>query len=209
MAVDQQARYASLLLSWNQRLNLTGARTEAELARHLRDAHALLEASWEGIARLVDVGSGGGLPAIPLALALPGVGFTLVEANRRKAAFLEHVAGELAMGNLNVVCGRAEEIARQPVHREAYDRAISRAAARPAVLLELALPLVRVGGDLLAVVGELDPGALAGAASCLGAQAPWLERTGDGSPLLRTRKQRSTPAEFPRRFQVMSRRPLA
>jgi 16S rRNA (guanine527-N7)-methyltransferase len=209
MAVEREARYAALLLEWSRRLNLTGARTVEELAPHLRDAHGLLEFSWVGIARVLDLGSGGGLPAIPLALALPQVSFTLVEANRRKVAFLQHVAGELAMGNVAVHCGRAEELARQAELREAFDRAISRAAARPALLLELALPFVRVGGDLLAVVGELDPGPLATVALRLGARAPWIERNRAGRPLLRTRKEQPTPMEFPRRSAAWRRRPLA
>lgn len=209
MAVECEARYATLLLEWNRRLNLTGARTAAELAPHLRDARGLLDVSWVGIARVIDLGSGGGLPAIPLALALPQVSFTLLEANRRKVAFLQHLAGELAMGNVDVLCGRAEELAHEPARREAFDRAISRAAARPSLLLELALPFVRVGGDLLAVVGELDPGPLATVALRLGGQAPWIERTRAGRPLLRTGKAQSTPPEFPRRSGARKRRPLA
>ena len=208
MAVDREARYAALLLEWNQRLNLTGARTAEDLAPHLRDARGLLDVSWERIARVLDVGSGGGLPAIPLALALPRVSFTLLDANRRKVAFLEHVAGELAMDNVTVLSGRAEELARQPAHREAFDRAISRAAARPAVLLELALPFVSVGGDLLAVVGEVEAGPLGPAARRLGADPPWIERTRDGRPLLRTRKRQATPPDLPRRAGAM-KRPLA
>jgi 16S rRNA (guanine527-N7)-methyltransferase len=209
MAVDREARYAALLLLWNHRLNLTGAHTEAELAPHLSDARGLLSVCWEGIARVVDVGSGGGLPAIPLALALPHVSFTLLEANRRKAAFLEHVAGELAMSNVAVLNGRAEELAHDPSRREAFDRAISRAAARPGLLLELALPLVRVGGDLLAMVGELDPHPLEAAAVRLGAHPPWIDRTGAGRPLLRTRKARPTPPDLPRRGAALKRRSLA
>ena len=208
MAVDREARYAALLLEWNQRLNLTGARTAEGLAPHLRDARGLLEVSWERIARVLDVGSGGGLPAIPLALALPGISFTLLDANRRKVAFLEHVAGELAMDNVTVLSGRAEELARQPAHREAFDRVISRAAARPAVLLELALPFVRVGGDLLAVVGEVEAGPLEPAARLLGAEPPWIERTRDGRPLLRTRTKQATPPDLPRRAGGL-KRPLA
>ena len=209
MAMEPEAQYAALLLDWNQRLNLTGARTAQDLAPHLRDAHGLLEVSWQGIATVIDIGSGGGLPAIPLALALPGVRFTLLEANRRKVAFLEHAAGELGMGNVEVAVGRAEELARLPRYREVFDRAISRAAARPAILLELALPFIRVGGDLVAAVGELDPAALDLVARTLGATRPQVERTRAGRPLLRLTKAEATPARFPRRPGVPARRPLA
>jgi 16S rRNA (guanine527-N7)-methyltransferase len=209
MAVEREARYAALLLEWNRRFNLTGARTEEELAPHLGDAHRLLEVPWEGIVRVLDLGSGGGLPAIPLALALPHVTFTLLEASRRKVAFLQHVAGELAMDNVEVVWGRAEDLAHDPALREAFDRGTSRAVAPPALLLELALPFVRVGGDLLAAVGEVDPAPLAPAALRLGGQPPWIERTRAGRPLLRCRKTVSTPPEFPRRSSVRRRRPVA
>jgi 16S rRNA (guanine527-N7)-methyltransferase len=206
--MEREAQYAALLLDWNQRLNLTGARTDAELAPHLQDARGLLEVPWEGIESAIDIGSGGGLPAIPLALALPSCRFTLLEANRRKVAFLHHVAGALSIENVEVAMGRAEELGHQARYREAFDRAISRAAARPAVLLELALPFIRPGGDLVAEVGAVDLEALRPVARTLGAEIPRIEHTRGGRALLRLRKVSSTPAQFPRRPGVPQRRPL-
>ncbi|HYM50923.1 MAG TPA: 16S rRNA (guanine(527)-N(7))-methyltransferase RsmG [Candidatus Limnocylindrales bacterium] len=207
--MDREAQYAALLLDWRQRVNLTGARTLAELEPHLKDAHGLLEISWAGVTRAIDIGSGGGLPAIPLALALPGVRFTLLEASRRKVAFLQHVAGELRLDNVEVVDRRAEEAGRLPGYREAFDRAVSRAAARPAVLLELAVPFIRTGGDLVADVGAIDAAPLAPVAARLGASPPWIERTRAGQSVLRLRKLSPTPPEYPRRPGVPERRPLA
>src|SRR5207248_11433155 len=114
-------------------------------------------------------------PAIPLAVQMPHIQFTLLEANARKCAFLEHVAGTLGLANVAVVPGRAEELGHQPAFREQFDRAISRAAARPEVLLELALPFVRTGGDLVAQVSPLDPLVLEPAARLLGGGLPRLE----------------------------------
>src|SRR5260370_31096280 len=92
-----------------------------------------------------------------LAVAMPQVQFTLLEANARKIAFLEHVSGTLGLSNVVVAGGRAEELGHRADLREQFDPAISRAAARPEVLLELALPFLRTGGDPVAQVKYLDP----------------------------------------------------
>jgi 16S rRNA (guanine527-N7)-methyltransferase len=141
---------------------------------------------------------------------MPQVHFTLLEANSRKCAFLEHLAATLNLANVNVAPGRAEELGHRPALREQFDRAISRAAAPPAVLLELALPFVRPGGDLLAQVSPVDPQLLDLAARLLGGGLPRLVRPGDGAgTLLVVPKLGPTPAGFPRRTGVPNRKPLA
>jgi 16S rRNA (guanine527-N7)-methyltransferase len=202
-------QYAQLLLDWNRTVNLTGAKTLEQVEAQIGQAAGLRAITWGGVRRVIDIGSGGGLPAIPLALALPEIEFSLLEANRRKTAFLEHLAGSLKLANVRVLPGRAEELAHQPELREQFDRAISRAAAPPAVLLELALPFVRTGGGLFAEVASIDPERLEHAAHLLGGGAPRLERPAPGgSALLVVDKVGSTPTEFPRRTGVPNRRPL-
>ena len=202
-------RYAQLLLEWNRSINLTGARTPEQAEALIADAGVLLKASWTGITRVIDIGSGGGLPAIPLAVAMPQVEFTLLEANDRKCGFLEHVAATLNLTNVVVAAGRAEELGHRPTLREQFDRAISRAAARPEVLLELALPFVRTGGDLVAQVSPLDPLVLEPAARLLGGGTPRLEHPAGGHALLVVPKLAPTPTRFPRRTGVPGRKPLA
>jgi 16S rRNA (guanine527-N7)-methyltransferase len=203
-------RYAQLLLEWNRTVNLTGARTIEEVHAHIEDADRLLALSWDGIQRVIDVGSGGGLPAIPLALRLPAVEFSLLEANTRKCAFLQHVAASLAMRNVRVLPGRAEDLGRQPELREQFDRAISRAVAQPPVMLELTLPFVRPGGDLLAEVSELDPESLTGVARLLGGGVPRLRRgPSDRDYVLIVDKIEATPDQYPRRAGLPNRKPLA
>src|SRR5256885_8852444 len=85
-------QYAYLLLEWNRSINLTGARSLEEVEALIDDAGVLLEASWGGISRVIDIGSGGGLPAIPLAVEMPHIPFTLFEGNAPQGALLEHVA---------------------------------------------------------------------------------------------------------------------
>jgi 16S rRNA (guanine527-N7)-methyltransferase len=203
-------RYAQLLLDWNRSVNLTGARTLEEVLAQIAAGDALLAVPWTGIGRVIDIGSGGGLPAIPLALAMPQVHFTLLEANTRKCAFLEQVAATLKLTNVAVAAGRAEELGHRPQLREQFDRATSRAAAPPAVLLELALPFVKPGGDLFAQVSPVDPELLEAAARLLGGGPPRLERpAGDAGTLLHVPKLGPTPPGFPRRTGVPNRKPLA
>jgi 16S rRNA (guanine527-N7)-methyltransferase len=145
---------------------------------------------------IVDVGSGGGSPGIPLAAAFPEREVTLLEAERRKCDFLE----QWAPPNARVVWGRAEE---QPV--DVYGVALAKALARPATAAEWCLPLVRTGG---AVVLWLGPSA------DLGAVARVAERVGGGEPeeregLVVIPKLTPTPAGFPRRVGVAKKRPLA
>jgi len=147
---------------------------------------------------IVDVGSGGGVPGIPLAAALPDREVTLLEATRRKVEFLEQWAQELP--NLRVVWGRAED---QETDR--FGMAVAKALAPSAVAMEWCLPLVAVGGAAIVWVGtSVDPETLASAAEILGAEPPDLR---DG--LLVFRKVEPTPAGFPRRIGVARKRPLA
>jgi 16S rRNA (guanine527-N7)-methyltransferase len=147
---------------------------------------------------IVDVGSGGGVPGIPIAASLPDREVTLLEATRRKVDFLERWTDVLP--TLQVVWGRAEE---QETDR--FGVAVAKALASPAVALEWCLPLVAAGGAVVLWVGEsVSPAALAPAAEALGADPPEFC---DG--LLVTRKLQPTPAGFPRRVGVARKRPLA
>jgi 16S rRNA (guanine527-N7)-methyltransferase len=178
---------------------LTSLRDPAEARRVLLDDSlrgAKLVRGFEG--PIVDVGSGGGAPGIPLAAALPDREVTLLEAERRKADFLRRWAAELP--NLRVIWGRAEEQA-----TDEYGVAVAKALAPPAVAAEWCLPLVRVGGAAVLWVGptaELDRAARV--AEQLAA-APPEEHEG----LLVIRKLGPTPEGFPRRPGMARKRPLA
>jgi 16S rRNA (guanine527-N7)-methyltransferase len=145
---------------------------------------------------IVDVGSGGGSPGIPLALALPGREVTLLEAERRKCDFLER----WAPANARVVWGRAEE---QEV--ESYGVALGKALAQPPVAAEWTLPLVRVGGAAVLWLGpSADLAAVAKVSRLLGGGEPE-----DHDGLVVLPKVAPTPAGFPRRVGVAKKRPLA
>jgi 16S rRNA (guanine527-N7)-methyltransferase len=173
--------------------------TDSEEARRM-----LLEDSLRGVpvveqfeGPIVDVGSGGGAPGIPLAVALPNREVTLLESERRKAQFLERWTAELP--NLRVVWGRAEE-----QESDGFGVALAKALAPPPVAAEWCLPLVRPGGAAVLWVGpSADLDAVAGVAEQLAAAPP---EEGDGLVVLR--KLGPTPAGFPRRPGMARKRPL-
>ena len=162
---------------------------------------------------LVDVGSGAGLPGIPLKIARPDLEVTLIEADHDKAAFLVHACAALQLGHVEVVARRAEEAGRDPRLRESFDVGVARALAPLPVLAELCLPLVRVGGRLLAQKTEGEvASAAARAIDRLGGKlsgvvaAPSAARK--RGTVVVIEKVRATPARYPRRPGVPARRPI-
>ena len=162
---------------------------------------------------LVDVGSGGGLPGLVLKIARPELAVTLIEADETKAAFLVQACARLGLSGVEVLARRAEDVGHEPRHREAFDLATARALAPMPVLAELCLPLVRVGGRLLAQKTEHeDVAAAAHAIDELGGApaeviaAPTTARS--RGVVVLVAKVRPTPERYPRRAGVPARRPL-
>lgn len=186
---------------------LTAVRDLAEARRvHVDDALAAAELVRDG--PVVDVGSGGGSPGIPLAVVRPELHVDLLEAQRRKCSFLASAAA--GFPNVAVVCARAEEHGRAD-GREAYGTAVAQALASPQVALEWCLPLVRVGGRVILLAGEVDLERAAAAAEPVGGGPPEAVALPGGirRSLLLVAKVRPTPERFPRRPGVARKRPLA
>lgn len=157
-------RHLDELDLWNRRLNLTAVPREQAWERHVVQSLELLDAARLGAgARCADLGSGGGIPGLVVAVVRPDVSMTLIESDRRKAGFLVHVCGLLELRNVSVAARRAEELATDPAHRAAYDAVLSRAAAPPPLLWALTMPLLRSGGALWALVAAADASAAVGA----------------------------------------------
>lgn len=143
--------YLALLEKWNHTHNLTAIREPARMVtHHLLDALATLpHLPQQRALRLIDVGSGGGLPGVPLAIARPDWSVTLLDGNRKKAAFLRQVAGELKLPNVAVVAARVEDYAPEVP----FDAAISRAFAPLPRFVAAAHHLIGAGGRLVALKG--------------------------------------------------------
>jgi 16S rRNA (guanine527-N7)-methyltransferase len=181
----------------------------------IEDSLVLLDFLPPGRLRVIDVGSGGGLPGLPLRLARADLELTLLEANRRKAAFLIQAAATLGLASVEVVARRAEDAGRDPRHRETYDFALARAVAAMPVLVELCLPFVAVGGRLLAMKTDAAAEAESAGAAIdrlggrlieIGAAATGARSLGQ---VVVIEKVRPTPPQYPRRPGVPERRPLA
>ena len=147
------ARYLDLLLEANARMNLTRItdRAAAEL-QHVADALTVLPHLPPDAIRVADVGSGGGVPGIPLAVARPDATFLLIESTKKKAAFLRQAIDALGLANVSVSEWRAEDVGHSN-NREAFDVALARAVATMSWLAEWCLPLVKKGGKMLAMKG--------------------------------------------------------
>ena len=161
------ARYLDVLLDANRRMNLTRItdRAAAEV-QHVGDALTVLPHLPAGEFRVADVGSGGGVPGIPLAIARPDARVMLVESTKKKAAFLKSAAAELGLANVSVSEWRAEDVGRSN-SRETFDVAVARAVATLDWLAEWCLPLVKPGGKLLAMKGVRAAEEVAAAAKAI------------------------------------------
>lgn len=221
--VQRLYQYLCRLLQANQEMNLTALTNwEDVVSKHLLDCLALLKAPWweELQARtwdpLLDVGSGAGFPGLLFALLFPEKSIFLLEANKKKARFLQNIKEEANLSRLTVLPDRAENLGREAPYRERFSLVTARAVARLPELLELTLPFCRCGGFFLAYKGPQAQQELAEATTAcriLGGRLyatysyalPWGkgERT-----LLVFAKVSPTPAQYPRRPGIPKKRPL-
>jgi 16S rRNA (guanine527-N7)-methyltransferase len=205
---ERLARYGGLLLAANRQFNLTGAKSADELVPHLLDSVSVAPYITK---HLVDIGSGGGLPAIPLAI-VTGVPVTMVETTLKKARFLERMLAEFALAG-EVVPLRAEVAAHDERLRGTFHTGTARAVSSAPTVAELLLPFLEPGGLAVLQRGTMDDrerDALADAAPMLGAE---LERIDvlESEPLrhiVLIRKRSETSPRFPRRTGIPEKRPL-
>jgi len=153
---EQLAGFRNLILEWNRKFNLTALR-DAEsidgrlIAESLRLTPFLPD---RPDLRAIDIGTGAGIPGIPLAIARPDIEFTLVDSTGKKIRFVELAVSELGLSNVTAIHDRSELLAHDPLHREQYDLAFARAVTQLAALAELLLPFLVIGGQALLPKGE-------------------------------------------------------
>jgi 16S rRNA (guanine527-N7)-methyltransferase len=208
--------FGGLLLS--ARSNVTAVRDPRDIERlHFLDSLSFLGVPAVRVARhILDVGSGGGLPAVVLALALPETTVTALDSVRRKCVFIDEARARLGLRNLEVVCARAEEVGRTEA-REGFDVSVARAVAPLAVLAEYMMPMIRVGGAMVAAKTSLPDQeridgeaalAILGSDHCESVRARSFSGAEDRW-LLIARKERPTPTRYPRRVGIPEKRPLS
>lgn len=214
-AAKPLAEFAARLLEKNQVMNLTAITDPADVARlHLLDCAALLNIVPFKGKSVVDVGTGAGFPGMPLRILEPDFDLTLLDSLGKRITWLEEVCQDMGLQRVSAVHARAEEFAAD--HREQYDLATSRAVAQLNILCELALPLVKVGGQFLAmkaVDSDMEIDAARGAIGQLGGKIAGIrDYTIPGTDithrLVIIEKVKPTPAQFPRAFAKIKKSPL-
>jgi 16S rRNA (guanine527-N7)-methyltransferase len=210
--------YENELLSWNDRFNLTAIQDPLQVqTKHFLDSLSCLPIMREApVENIIDVGSGAGFPGIPLKIVLPQIHLTLVESVGKKVSFLKHMIGILGLHNINVVNERVEVLGQQSQHRQKYDWAIARAVAVMPVLAEYLLPLVRMGGKMLAMKGQNAPAETQTADRAFRILGGHLRRlvpvtlpgVTEERYLVVVDKVAATPESYPRRVGIPAKKPL-
>lgn len=210
--------YEKELMEWNRKFNLTAIRdSESIRTKHFLDSFSCVLA-WKAKppSNLIDVGTGAGFPGIPLKILYPNMKLTLVESVGKKAKFCEHLVSVLGLEHVTVIKRRAEEVGQDPHHRERYDWAVARAVANLNILSEYLLPLVKIGGTMLAQKGESGPAeahSAEGVMKMLGGNLREVVQVnlpgvaGDRYLVL-VDKVTATPPKYPRKAGIPGKMPL-
>jgi 16S rRNA (guanine527-N7)-methyltransferase len=210
--------YEKELLEWNQKFNLTAIRdAESIRTKHFLDSFSCVLA-WKSSPpnQLIDVGTGAGFPGIPLKILYPNLKLTLVESVGKKAMFCQHIVRVLGLEQVDVMQARAEDLGQDARHREKYDWAIARAVANMNVLSEYLIPLVRIGGTVLAQKGESGPAEAQSAEEAMRLLGGKLKQlipvnlpgVADDRYLVVVEKVAATPPRYPRKPGIPMKQPL-
>jgi 16S rRNA (guanine527-N7)-methyltransferase len=210
--------YEKELLEWNQKFNLTAIRdSESIRTKHFLDSFSCVLA-WKASPpnQVIDVGTGAGFPGIPLKILYPSLKLTLVESVGKKAMFCQHIVRVLGLEHVDVIQARAEELGQNPQHRERYDWAIARAVANLNVLSEYLIPLVRLGGAMLAQKGESGPAEAQSAEEAMKLLGGKLKQlisvnlpsVAEDRYLVVVEKVAATPPKYPRKPGIPMKQPL-
>jgi 16S rRNA (guanine527-N7)-methyltransferase len=216
--IEQFSIYEKLLLEWNKKINLTAIRDVQGIhIKHFLDSLSAVKGFNGGFpTSLIDIGTGAGLPGIPLKIAYPQIRLVLVESVGKKAKFCQLVVDSLALAGVEVIANRAEELACQSRYRERFDIAIARSVANMPVLTEYLLPLVRVGGRMIAQKGNnahIETQSAANAIKILGGELEKiipveLPGVSDERYLVIIKKTAATPLIYPRKAGLPVKKPI-
>jgi len=216
--LHQFEMYYKLLVEWNEVMNLTGiTEREAVYEKHFYDSLTLTGAAdLNHASTLADIGSGAGFPSLPVKIVFPHLKVTIVDSLAKRIRFLQAVTAALDLREVTCLHGRAEEVGRDPIHRDRYDVVTARAVARLAALNELCLPFARVGGMFVAMKGsdvneELEESRYSARklnAAIRDTLVLTLPGEGSARQLIALVKQGPTPRDYPRKPGVPLKQPL-
>lgn len=208
--------YYYLLLSWNEKFNLTAITEEKEVIyKHFLDSAQILSTSWiEPKDKVLDIGSGAGFPGVVLKILKPDLKVSLLEATAKKVGFLREVIQKCNLQKIEAIHGRAEEFAALPAYRGQFDIVVSRAVAPLNILSELSLPFVKINGKFLPMKGIQYDEELRDAKNALKLlggkfiESYEYDILGQHRYILKIKKFQETGKKFPRKYGMMKKKPL-
>ncbi|WP_379155963.1 16S rRNA (guanine(527)-N(7))-methyltransferase RsmG [Paenibacillus sp. sgz5001063] len=216
--LEQFELYFKELVSWNEKMNLTGITERDQVyMKHFYDSLSLsFFMNMEDVHKLADIGSGAGFPGIPLKICFPHLRLTIVDSLSKRISFLQHISDTLELQNVQLIHGRAEDIARQFIHRDAYDLVTARAVARLSLLNEFCLPFTRKDGLFAAMKGNDPTEELAEAKRSFKELRAELSKVESFSlpveessrHIVFIRKTGATPTKYPRKAGMPAKAPL-
>ncbi len=213
---ENYKRLTEYILEWNSKINVTAIRDPEEFyEKNIKDSLAVLKLpEFSESRRVLDLGTGGGFPGLPLAMACPDKEFVLLDSVAKKLKVVSSAADEFGLSNVDVVNMRAEDLAKWPAYRESFDAVVSRAVANMSTLSEYCLPFVKKGGYFIAYKTEDALAEISEAEHAIRVLGGELIRTegdgteGSGHLFAVVKKTGTTPPKYPRKAGLPSKEPL-
>lgn len=216
VSAEKFAVYMELLREWNEKINLTAITDEEGiLVKHFFDSFSISEFV-DNNSKIIDVGTGAGFPGLPLKIVNDTLNLTLVDSLNKRIKFLNEVKNKLGLKNVETVHGRAEDVGIDNKYREKYDFAVSRAVAELRILVEYLLPLVKVGGKVIAMKGpniDEEVENAKKAVKLLGGEIERIEsfrlgNTDNERTVIIIKKIKNTESKYPRKAGIPRKNPL-
>ena len=218
VTINKYQQYMEGVLEWNEKVNLTNITDPEEFViKHFIDSIICIDyPEFEEAGKIIDVGTGGGFPGVPLAIAAPDKEFILMDSLNKRLKIIDELCGQIGIGNVTTVHARAEELAKNKAHREQYDLCVSRAVANMATLAEYCLPFIKVGGCLMAYKGPDAEREVEEARKALYLLGGHVEEIREGNlkefgidhKVVIIKKVKNTPSKFPRKAGTPAKEPL-
>ena len=213
---DKLEKLADIILEWNEKINVTAIRDRAEfMKKNVDDSLEILKLpEFAEAKRILDLGTGGGFPGLPLAIACPDKELYLLDSVAKKLKVVAIAADELGLENVDVLNARAEDLAKWPAYRESFDLVVSRAVANMSTLSEYCLPFVKAGGYFVAyktAAASEEIAAAENAVKLLGGGEQRIVSYGDeesGHVFVIIKKAAACPKKYPRKAGLPSKQPL-
>lgn len=215
---QQFIKYKDLLKEWNEKVNLTAIKDDEEIIKkHFIDSMKIFKFEpLKNAKKVIDVGTGGGFPGIPMKIIKPDIDIVLLDSLKKRINVLEDILYKIDIKDVTAIHGRAEEFGVNPQHRQQYDAVVSRAVANLAVLSEFCIPYVKVGGYFLAMKGPAAEEEIKGAKNAILTLGGKLEEVIEveiedsdlNHNLVVIKKIKNTPKQYPRKAGSITKKPL-